>query len=263
MHKFQQRNIRSGRVTKVLLACAAIFLSVSEIRAQIRHIYISPLLGAQTPLSKVVNNGFTKGTLVNNRLWPILTYGIEAKYELGHNCYIIISFLNGQSGYSMGIKSNKKCGNGYSGIYSDNYTASSYNDKRLLFRSEVPLSIIKKGASVSSSFSYGIGIDFRSNETDQGIFSLTGINRCGEDFYLEKVIHKRKKTGLVLPLQLNFELQKKLILSFFYHYGLTKHFDFDILYVTDSYIEKSAFKNKGTSYGVSLGYSIKICRGKK
>jgi hypothetical protein len=252
--------MKSSRVINLLF----LFLLFAPFaRAQKADFSLQPFLGLQSPLSNIVTDGFTKGTTVNNRIWPIITYGIDARYEFKNGHFFIVSLLNGQAGYSAGIRSNINCGNGYMGIHSDQFLSSSYNEKRVLFSGQWPLKPVLRSSYITMSFRAGLGVDIRSNEIDGGQFISYGINQCGESFTINDEIYNHRYMSLILPLQVNVEVNKRLTFSFFYHWGISRHYDIDLTYITDTYSEISRLKNKGTSYGITIGYPIKICQVKQ
>lgn len=257
------------RSKQVINFIVSFFLFVPALQAQKGTLSIVPELGFQIPFAKNSFIGYTKGTLINNDIWAVPGYGVSISYQLKNNSYILLRFLNGQAGYAMGVKSNIPCENGYNGSYSDRYQASSYNEKRFILGIELPISKSNKSKnfSLSTSFQTGIGLDFKSSEIDSGKIFFPGTNRCGEEFYLRDSIYNRFKMGFILPFQINLianhKYKRRLQLSMFFHLGLSKHYNVDIDYVTQSYVEKATFIVRGTSFGLVLSYPINVFRFKK
>jgi hypothetical protein len=237
------------------------FLSVSSAKAQKGTISIIPELGVQRPFAKNIKNGFTRGNLVNNRHWYVASYGISASYQLNEKSSMLLRFLNGQAGYSMGVIHNVP---GYTGSYSDRFKASSYNEKRLILSCQTLLRIPaqSKQFKIATALQYGIGMDFRSNENENGIIIFPGVNPWGEEFYLRDSVYNKSSLGLIFPLQLDLIMmshsKKRLQLSIFFHLGLSKHYNVDVDYVTRAYEEKTTFVVRGTSLGMCLSYPLNI-----
>jgi hypothetical protein len=236
--------------------------------AQEGALTISPELGVQTPFSKKVYDGFSFGELQNNEVWVVASYGLKLSYHLNDKTILNFRFLNGQAGYSMGVVHKQACNNGYNGSYGDRWKSSSFNERRFTLTFEKKLKGYQdQNFYLNFSAEAGVGIDFRSHESDSARIIMPALNRCGEEYYLDDINYNRKKIGLIVPMQVNiishFKRKERLRLSIFYHIGITEHFRTDVRYVTRSYIEKSTFSVRGTSMGLILSYPIVLIRGKK
>jgi len=247
----------------------SIFLFGQYVFAQKGNLTISPEIGAQVPLAKVSVNGFTKGTLKNNVIWVVPSYGVSLSYQFSYNTSLNLRFLNGQAGYYVGVVHEKPCVNGYNGVYGDRWKGSSFNERRIVLTVEKKLSKanVKKRFATYVSVQAGMGIDFRSRESDSSKIFMPSTNLCGEEYYLDANNFNKQKLGFVLPLQLNlvsaFKGKDRLRLSLFYHIGLTEHYSTHVDYVTPDYTERSTFKIMGTSLGMVLSYPIVILRKKQ
>jgi hypothetical protein len=231
-----------------------------------KKLFIRPALGLHTPFSKVETNGYKPFvTLINNSIWLTLNYEIGLEYKFDPRWTLLISYGNGRSGVSMGVLHTEPCipgGSPPNPRGSDLYHAEAFNDRRLLFQTRYILSSSDKKKAGEFSIQAGLGIDFKSNENDSSVVYFIGTNQCGEDFSLEPfILSHRKKMGLVLPLQINFDWSG-LMLSVFYHQGITTHFIKEIDYVTNNYTDKSFFKVRGTSMGFKLSYPIRVLKKK-
>ncbi len=257
-------------VLKIIINISAlVFLFGQMVFAQKGTLTVNPELGFQIPLAKNTINGYTKGSLKNNDIWVVPSYGIGLAYHANNKTSFLLRFLNGQAGYSMGVVHKKPCENGYNGVYGDRWTASSFNERRLILAVEKQISELDKAKNFSIYFSIqsGIGIDFRSKESDSSKSYLPSTNLCGEEYYLDANNFNKAKIGLVLPLQINivsaYRGKDRLRLSVFYHLGLTNHYETNVDYISPNYTERASFKIKGSSFGVVASYPIVILRPNK
>jgi len=216
------------------------------------------------PFAKNVINELRSAKLVNNSIWFTAGYGISLEWVRENKIGFFVSYGNGDAGYSMGVIHKKKCNN-YNSFYSDEFTAGTANEKRLITGIIFQTSTGKKNKTfyIKTSIQPGLGIDFNSNEDlNSGRFQIIRINRCGEEYYLKDTAYDRRKIGLVLPVQINFNsfFHKKpsFTISLFYHVGLSRHYTVDIDYTTSSYIDKTRFLIKGSSLGFRLSYPIRL-----
>ncbi len=161
----------------------SIFLLGLSLYGQKGKLTVNPEIGFQIPFAKNTVNGFTKGTLHNNVIWVVPSYGISVGYHLNNSTNLNLRFLNGQAGYNMGVVHEKPCGNGYNGIYGDRWTGSSFNERRVVVSIEKKLTQVKMQKRFSTYFSLqsGIGIDFRSKEWDSSKVFMPSTNLCGEE----------------------------------------------------------------------------------
>lgn len=235
-----------------------------------KAIYIRPSLGMHSPLSKLTYNGYKPFvSLYNNKkLGLTLKYELGVEYVLAPARILIINFSNGNAGFGMGVKHTRPCmpgGPPPNPRGSDEFIASGYNNKRIITAFRIYPKKINYKKSIQWSIETGVGIDFKSSESDtSGRLILIGPNQCGELFYLEDQPRINRKTGLILPIQVNVELigRQRLMISVFYHQGLTKQYIQQIDYITPSYTDKSLFKVKGTSFGFKVSYAIRVWKQK-
>jgi hypothetical protein len=229
--------------------------------AQAGNLYLRLGLGAQTPLAKKTYTEWRRAQVRNNLVYIIPVFAEGLEYYLGRRHALFAEVFNGQAGYSVGTRHRDDCGNPGAG-YSENAlgTATAYvriNAGHLYY--------VKYRSSnkfhVNIALQYGLGIDFYYPQND-GIIIFPGVNRCGEVFYLKDTLLNLKTVGLVLPLQVNFQAFTKkrmsVCLSLFYHAGLTKHADVNIDYTTNTYVDRSSYILRGSSYGFKVSYPFKL-----
>jgi hypothetical protein len=241
------------------------FLFASNVYSQKGRVFVTPMVGIQMPLSKVSYNGYTKGLLTNNRLEADALYGIKLETTLKNKNIIFLSYQNGMAGYS--VKTDSRPCIGYNGDFSILGKASAFNNKRLTMGYQLVLKRKedkpKTNFYIQKRIVLGIAMDFKGNENDtNGNIRLVGVNRCGELYYLEELVPKRKPFSISIPVGFNVELmqgQKRRIgISFVYTQGLTTNTLFQIDYVTATYRDILQLKNKGSGFSLHLYYPIRI-----
>jgi hypothetical protein len=256
-------------VIKILLP---LLLAAHSLCAQQGVFTIRPALGLQTVLNKQLYNVYTKAFLKNNKLEEEIYYGIGLEYELRKQLILSLSYMNGNSGYSIKLTP-KPCNIVYTGSYTIKHSRLLYfNNRRLLAGFQFPLhkpGMIKKGR-LTASLKLGLGLDFKGSEDDQGgSFLIERTNLCGEVYYLDDSTVYRSNTSWILPFQINLDWyhkqKKRLQLSAFIHLGLSKNviFDVDYVNVTLNNREKASFLSRGSGYGIVLSYPIKLYRVKR
>lgn len=255
--------------TKLLIT---LLLAAHSLSAQQGVFSIRPALGLQTVLNKQLYNGYTKAFLKNNKLEEEIYYGIGVEYELSNQLVLSVNYMNGNSGYSIKLTP-KPCNIGYTGSYTIKYMSSShFNNRRLLAGFQFPLykpGMLKK-SGLKASLKLGLGLDFKGSEDDQGgTIIFPGTNLCGEVYYLDDSTVYRSKISWILPFQINLDWyhkqKKRLQLSLFLHMGLSKNviFDIDYVNVTLGNREKATFLSRGSGYGITISYPIRVYRLKK
>lgn len=252
--------------TKLL---TVLLLAAHLLNAQQGAITLRPALGLQSPLSKEIYNGFTKGKIKNNSFEEEVYYGLGVEYELKNNRKISLTLMNGNSGYSLKLTP-LPCNNGYSGAYRAKEKKSAYfNNPRVVFGYQVPVFRQNISNGVAISVKAGLGVDFKSREDSDSKLIFPGINLCGETYYLIDSVFHRKNISYVLPLEVNFDWihkkKKRMRLSLFMNQGLSKSVFFDIYYVnvTLGNRELATVYSRGSSYGMSISYPIRVYRLKK
>jgi hypothetical protein len=229
--------------------------------AQAGNLYLRLGLGIQTPLAKKTYTEWRRAQVRNNLVYVIPAFAEGLEYYLTKRHALFAEVFNGQAGFNVGTLHKNDCGNPGAG-YSELSTGTSLSYVRI---NAGHLYYIKYRSSnkfhVNIALQYGLGIDFYIPEND-GIIIFPGTNRCGEVFYLNDTAFNIKKTGLVLPLQVNFQAFTKkrmsVCISLFYHAGLTRHADVNINYTTNTYIDRSSYILRGSSYGFKVSYPFKL-----
>jgi hypothetical protein len=257
----------------IRLLLPVILLSAHTVYAQKGSLYLRPYLGVHTPLSEMVRNYYTKSKLTNNVPYVTLYYGLSMEYELKKKQAVYLQYTNGISGYSIHEKANP-CNTGYTGINArEGRDAAVFNNKRINigYRRPVFKPFLQHKSYMQAFVQAGIAVDIKGTEDEnQPPFIAIGPNRCGEIYYLDKIIIARSSLSLALPLQVSFQRYNKnskptLQLALFANLGLTTNLVFDINYVNQTLgtVERAHFVSRGSSYGFSLSYPIVLKRPKK
>lgn len=256
--------MRYNTVIKMLfLSC--FFAQVAP--AQKGNLYLRASLGLQSPVAAKTFTEWRRAQVRNNLFYAVIVNSAGLEYYTSNRSAIYAEVFNGQSGYGVGTLHKNDCGiptTSYSEL--SIFTAFSYVRLNLGHIYYIKKQQQNNRFHIDIALQYGLGIDFIIPEND-AIITLLGTNRCGEVFYLADTAFNIRKTGLVLPLQINFQAFTKkrmsVCLSLFYHAGLTRHADVNVDYTTATYIDRARFISRGSSYGFRVSYPFRLLTTKQ
>jgi hypothetical protein len=248
--------------TKILFIAGTLLLITVTAKAQ--KLYVVPGAGIQMLRAKNTLDEYTTGKLLNNRFYLAVLASGGIEYEFSDKSTVSLYYQNSHDGISMGVRDRNTCDARLTGYTIWAGHAYSYDNHRFLvmYKTKPFKKHSTKKAHININLQVGIGLD-KKQEFNQGRILFPHVNSCGEEFVLEDTGIVRRNIGLVLPLQVNFELHTKrkrsVALTLFYYFGLTPHFTAGVDYVTDTgKREKARFTNYGTTYGTKLSYPIRL-----
>jgi hypothetical protein len=278
--KLQAENMVLKQVIKFtykhIILLTYIFLVGQKISAQPKF-YTAPVLCVATPLAKLSKNEVNFAKVQNNRLLgEISKYpagGVRIMYLSKEKKKIYADIISMPVGFAVGVVHKTACPGFEDEAYSNRgkAVAGSFWRLNINLASKILTSKMqpKDGfRSYEIEWVYGFGIDIKSKEDfNAGTILFPGVNRCGEEFFLDDTAINFKRFGFYIPLAFNINTIKNgkpgLSLSVFFNLGLTTRYQESVKYTTATYKKEMLFDVKGTNCGLLLSYPIEFLRKRK